>query len=92
MPTRRLTVLDVWILCWLDGEARRSQGLLAASAQKLFEGLARQDQQQICANLAWLETNGLIVVGRVAGKRPAYLSLTAAGAQRVHPVPRRWDM
>ena len=47
MPTRRLTVLDVWILCWLDGEARRSQGLLAASAQKLFEGLARQDQQQI---------------------------------------------
>jgi len=92
MPTRRLIWLDVWILYWLDGKARRSQGLLAASYPKLLEGLARQEQQQIRARLAYLEAKGLIVVGRVPGKRPAYLSLTAAGAQCVREVRRCWAM
>lgn len=87
MPTRRLGWLDVWILCWLRADAQRSQGLLAASSQKLLAGFARQEQQQICASLASLETKGLIVVGRTPGGKPAYLALTAAGYQCVPQMP-----
>lgn len=89
MPTTRLAWLDVWILCWLQAEAQRSKALLAASAEKLLDGLASREQQQICARLARLETQGLIVVGRTPGARPTYLSLTAAGAQCVTQVPGR---
>jgi hypothetical protein len=89
MPIPQLSWLDVWILRWLQAEAQRSKALLAASAQKLLDGFAYQEQQQIHARLAWLETKGLIVVGRAPGARPAYVSLTAAGAQCVTQVPGR---
>lgn len=83
MPTRGLSWLEGWILCWLHGEAQWSKGLLATSAQRLFADFAPQEQQLIHASLARLETKGLIVVGRVPGKKPVYLSLTVAGAQCV---------
>ena len=90
MPTRRLTWLEGWILGWLRADAQRSQGLLATSAQRLFADFAPQEQQLMRASLARLETKGLIVVGRAPGKNPMYLSLTAAGAQCVPQVPRRF--
>jgi DNA-binding PadR family transcriptional regulator len=92
MPTRRLTWLEEWILCWLQADAQRSKALLAASAQQLLGGFARQEQQQICTCLASLETKGLIVVGRTPGGKPAYLLLTAAGSQYVSRVPRRLEV
>jgi hypothetical protein len=92
MPTRRLVWLDVWILCWLRADAQRSMGLLAASAQKLLAGFARQEQQQICASLAFLETKGLIVVGRTPGGKSVSLALTAAGYQCVPQIPGRFDV
>ena len=87
MPIPQLSWLDVWILCWLHADAQRSKALLAASYQKLLDGFAYQEKQQIRASLARLETKGLIVVGRASGARPAYLSLTAAGAQCVPQGP-----
>jgi|KBSSwiStaDraftv2_1062776.scaffolds.fasta_scaffold1249184_2 DNA-binding transcriptional regulator PaaX len=90
MPTLGLSWLERWILCWLRADAQRSQGLLATSAQRLFADFAPQEQQLMRASLARLETKGLIVVGRAPGKNPMYLSLTAAGAQCVPQVPRRF--
>ena len=91
MPTRRLTWLEGWILGWLRADAQRSQGLLAARYQQLLTGFARQERQRICASLAYLETKGLIVVGRTRGGQPAYLLLTPAGSQRVSQIPGRFD-
>lgn len=92
MSMRRFTWLEMWILCWLQADAQRSKALLAASYQKLLSGFARQEQQQIRASLAALETKRLIVVGRTPGGQPAYLSLTAAGYQCVSRVPKRLDV
>ena len=89
MRTRRLIWLDVWILWWLHADAQRSKGLLATRYQKLLGGFARQEQQQICASLAYLETKGLIVVSHTPRGKPAYLLLTDAGYQWVSRVPRR---
>ena len=92
MPTRRLVWLDVWILWWLHADAKRSKGLLAARYQKLLGGFARQEQQRIRDSLAYLETKGLIVVGRTPGGKPAYLLLTTAGSQCVPQIPGRFDV
>lgn len=92
MPATHLLWLDVWILCWLRGEAQRSKALLAASYAKLLDGFARQEQRQIRSSLVYLETKGLIVVGRARGKRPTYLSLTPAGYQCVSNVPGHLDV
>lgn len=83
MPITAIAWLDAWVLHWLHEEAQQSKALLAVSAQKLLSGFARQERQQIRASLDRLETRGLIVVGRVVGKKPVYLSLSAAGAQWV---------
>jgi hypothetical protein len=80
--------LDAWVLGWLHREAQRSKALLAVSVQTLLDGCTRQEQQQMRARLASLETKGLIVVGRASEGRPAYLSLTSAGFQCVLQVPR----
>jgi hypothetical protein len=92
MPTQRLTWLEGWILYWLRAEARRSQALLAASHAKLLDGFAPQEQERIRAGLAYLETKGLIVVGRTPGGKPAYLVLTPTGSQCISRVPRRLDV
>lgn len=92
MPTRQLIWLDVWILCWLRADAQRSKGLLAARYQKLLGGFARQEQQRIRDSLAYLETKGLIVVGRTPGGKPVSLALTATGSQCVPQIPGRFDV
>jgi len=91
MPIRQLTWLDGWILGWLRTDAQRSQGLLAARYQKLLAGFGRQERQRICDSLAYLETKGLIVVGRTPEGQPAYLLLTPAGSQYVSQIPGRFN-
>ena len=92
MPTRQLVWLDIWILCWLRADAQRSNGLLASRSKKLLDRFARQEQQRIRDSLAYLETKGLIVVGRTPEGKPVSLALTAAGYQYVPQVPGRFDV
>jgi hypothetical protein len=49
MPATHLVWLDVWILCWLRGDAQRSHALLATSYATLLDGFALLEQPQMCA-------------------------------------------
>lgn len=87
MAAARLSYLDICILCWIDAEIRRSNGMLAASCHKLMQGLSIGEKHTIRHSLASLETKGVIVVGCAPGGKPAYLSLTAEGRHCLAQVP-----
>ncbi len=90
MAPVRLSHLQKRSLRWLAADATRTNGVVSRSHPERVAALPSA-KGTISHRLRRWETQGVIVMGRTAGGKAAYLSLTAAGRQKIARLAGSYD-
>ncbi len=77
----RLSMLQKRMLCWLDGEERRTRRTVSSSHQRLVQALPNA-KGNISHSLRLLEARGLVHIGRSQGAKRKMSGSPRQGAGR----------
>ena len=86
----RLSMLQKRMLCWLDGEERRTNRTVSSSHQQLVRALPNA-KGNISHSLRLLEARGLVAIGRSPGGQTENVRLTSAGCQKASKITGSYD-
>ena len=86
----RLSKLQKRMLCWLDGEERRTDRIVSSSHQHLVQALPNA-KGNISHSLRLLEAQGLVKIGRSPGGQAEYVRLTSEGCQKASEISGSYD-
>ncbi len=86
----RLSKLQKRLLCWLDGEERRTNRISSSSHQQLVQALPNA-KGNISHSLRLLEAQGLVKIGRSPGGQAENVRLTSKGCQRASKLAGSYD-
>ncbi len=86
----RLSTLQKRILCWLDGEDRRTHRTVSSSHQQLVQALPNA-KGSISYSLRLPEARGLVNIGRSPGGQTENVRLTSAGCRKASKIAGSYD-
>ncbi len=86
----RLSMLQKRMLCWLDGEERRTNRIVSSSHQQLVQALPNA-KGNISHSLRLLEAQGLVNIGRSPGGQAENVRLTSQGCQKASKLAGSYD-
>ncbi len=86
----RLSKLQKRLLCWLDGEERRTDRTVSSSHQQLVQALPNA-KGNISHRLHLLEARGLVNIGRSPGGQAENVRLTSQGCQKASKLAGSYD-
>lgn len=86
----RLSKLQKRVLCWLDGEERRTDRIVSSSHQQLVQALPNA-KGNISHSLRLLEARGLVNIGRSPGGHAEHVRLTSEGCQKASKLAESYD-
>ncbi len=90
MAGGRLSKLQKRLLCWLDGEERRTDRIVSSSHQQLVQALPNA-KGNISHSLRLLEAQGLVKIGRSPGGQAENVRLTSQGCQKASELAGSYD-
>ncbi len=86
----RLSMLQKRMLCWLDGEERRTRRTVSSSHQRLVQALPNA-KGNISHSLRLLEARGLVAIGCSPGGQAENVRLSSAGCQKASKIAGSYD-
>ncbi len=86
----RLSMLQKRVLCWLDGEERRTHRTVSSSHQRLVQALPNA-KGNISHSLRLPEARGLVHIGRSPGGQAENVRLSSAGCRKASKIAGSCD-